>query len=79
MDRVWLNQYPPGVPTDIDPDQYPSLNEMFDEACAAYGNLPAYRISARSSPTRSSMRLSRAFAAWLQKKSGLVGPATASP
>ena len=42
MDRVWLKQYPPGVPTDIDPDEYPSLREMFAEACAAYGNRPAY-------------------------------------
>ena len=27
MDRVWLQQYPAGVPTDIDPDQYSSLRE----------------------------------------------------
>ena len=55
MDRIWLNQYPPGVPTDIDPDLYASLNAMFDEACAAYGNLPAYTTWAHRSATPSSM------------------------
>ena len=72
MERVWLNQYPPGVPTDIDPDQYPSLNAMFDEACAAYGNLPAYQNFGAILTYAQLDALSRAFAAWLQKKSGLV-------
>ncbi|MGA2397219.1 MAG: AMP-binding protein [Steroidobacteraceae bacterium] len=72
MERVWLNQYPPGVPTDIDPDQYPSLNAMFEEACAAYGNLPAYQNFGAILTYAQLDALSRAFAAWLQKKSGLV-------
>ena len=72
MERVWLNQYPPGVPTDIDPDLYPSLNAMFDEACAAYGNLPAYQNFGAILTYAQLDALSRAFAAWLQKKSGLA-------
>ena len=72
MERVWLNQYPPGVPTDIDPDEYPSLNAMFDEACAAYGNLPAFQNFGAILTYAQLDALSRAFAAWLQKKSGLV-------
>jgi len=72
VERVWLNQYPPGVPTDIDPDQYPSLNAMFEEACAAYGNLPAYQNFGAILTYAQLDALSRAFAAWLQKKSGLV-------
>ena len=71
MQRVWLNHYPPGVPTDIDPDQYGSLNAMFDEACAAYGNLPAYENFGTVLTYAQLDALSRAFAAWLQKKSGL--------
>ena len=71
MERVWLNQYPPGVPTDIDPDLYPSLNAMFDEACAAYGNLPAYQNFGAILTYAQLDTLSRAFAAWLSKKSGL--------
>ncbi len=72
MDRVWLNQYPPGVPTDIDPDEYPSLKEMFEEACAAYGNLPAFENFGAVLTYAQLETLSRAFAAWLQKKSGLA-------
>jgi long-chain acyl-CoA synthetase len=59
------------VPTDIDPDQYPSLNAMFEEACAAYGNLPAYQNFGAVLTYAQLDALSRAFAAWLQKKSGL--------
>ncbi len=72
MDRVWLTQYPPGVPSDIDPDEYPSLREMFEEACAAYGNLPAFENFGAILSYAQLETLSRAFAAWLQKKSGLV-------
>jgi long-chain acyl-CoA synthetase len=72
VQRVWLNHYPPGVPTDIDPDQYTSLNAMFEEACAAYGNLPAYQNFGTVLTYAQLDALSRAFAAWLQKKSGLA-------
>jgi long-chain acyl-CoA synthetase len=72
VQRVWLNHYPPGVPTDIDPDLYTSLNAMFEEACAAYGNLPAYHNFGAVLSYAQLDALSRAFAAWLQKKSGLA-------
>jgi long-chain acyl-CoA synthetase len=60
------------VPTDIDPDQYTSLNAMFEEACAAYGNLPAYQNFGAVLTYAQLDALSRAFAAWLRKKSGLL-------
>ncbi|HMK84379.1 MAG TPA: AMP-binding protein [Steroidobacteraceae bacterium] len=72
MDRVWLKHYPPGVPTDIDPDEYASLREMFEEACAAYGNRPAFVNLGATLTYRQLDELSRAFAAWLQRKSGLA-------
>ncbi len=72
MDRIWLKSYPAGVPTDIDPDEYASLNDMFDEACAAYGHAPAYTNMGASLTFAQLDALSRAFAAWLQRKSGLA-------
>jgi long-chain acyl-CoA synthetase len=72
VDRVWLKQYPPGVPADIDPDEYPSLREMFAEACAAYLNRPAYSNFGAILTYAQLDELSRALAAWLQHKSGLV-------
>jgi long-chain acyl-CoA synthetase len=72
VDRVWLQHYPAGVPTDIDPDQYSSLREVFEEACASYGNRIAYRSLGASLSYAQLETLSRAFAAWLQKKSELT-------
>jgi long-chain acyl-CoA synthetase len=72
VDRSWLKQYPPGVPTDIDPNAYASLKEMFEEAFAAYGNLPAFSNMGATLSYAQLDELSRAFAAWLQRKSGLT-------
>ena len=72
MDRIWLKQYPAGVPTDIDPDQYASIPEMFEQACAAYGHLPAYTNMGATLTYAQLDALSRAFAAWLQRKSELA-------
>ena len=71
MDRIWLRHYPPGVPADINPDEYASLKDMFEEACAAYGHLPAFTNMNASLSYAQLDELSRAFAAWLQQKSGL--------
>jgi long-chain acyl-CoA synthetase len=71
MDRNWLNQYPPGVPADIDPDSYASLRDIFEEACAAHRHSPAFTNMGATLSYAQLDELSRAFAAWLQKKSGL--------
>jgi long-chain acyl-CoA synthetase len=72
VDRNWLQQYPPGVPADIDPDSYPSLRNIFDEACAAHGHSPAFTNMGATLSYAQLDALSRAFAAWLQQKSGLA-------
>ena len=71
MDRTWLNQYPPGVPADIDPDAYASLREVIEEALGAYRHLPAFSNMGVTLSFAQLDELSRAFAAWLQQKSGL--------
>ena len=70
MDRNWLMQYPPGVPADIDPDSYPSLRDIFEEACAAHGHAPAFTNMGATLSFVQLDELSRAFAAWLQQRSG---------
>jgi long-chain acyl-CoA synthetase len=72
LDRNWLKQYPPGVPADIDPDRYASLLEIFEESCAAHRHSPAFTNMGATLSYAQLDELSRAFAAWLQKKSGLV-------
>jgi long-chain acyl-CoA synthetase len=71
MDRNWLQQYPPGVPADIDPDSHASLREIFEQACAAHGHAAAFTNMGATLSYVQLDELSRAFAAWLQKKSGL--------
>ena len=71
MDRNWLMQYPPGVPADIDADSYPSLRDIFEEACAAHGHAPAFTNMGATLSFVQLDELSRAFAAWLQQRSGL--------
>ena len=34
MERIWLKQYPAGVPADIDATQYTSLVELLEESFA---------------------------------------------
>jgi long-chain acyl-CoA synthetase len=60
------------VPADIDPDSYASLREIFEEACAAHGHSPAFTNMGATLTYAQLDTLSRAFAAWLQHKSGLV-------
>jgi long-chain acyl-CoA synthetase len=72
VERNWLKQYPAGVPADIDPDSYASLRDIFEEACAAYGHSPAFTNMGATLTYAQLDELSRAFAAWLQKKSGLA-------
>jgi long-chain acyl-CoA synthetase len=72
VDRNWLKQYPPGVPADIDPDSYASLRDVFDEACTAHRHAPAFTNMGATLSYAQLDELSRAFAAWLQQKSGLV-------
>src|SRR5580693_5445371 len=72
VDRNWLKQYPPGVPADIDPDSYASLRDIFEEACLAHRHSPAFTNMGATLSYAQLDELSRAFAAWLQKKSGLA-------
>jgi long-chain acyl-CoA synthetase len=71
LDRNWLNQYPPGVPADIDPDAYPSLKELIEEAFTTFRRLPAFSNMGATLTFAQLDELSRAFGAWLQHKSGL--------
>ena len=72
MDRNWLNQYPPGVPADIDPDAYPSLKEAIEEAFTTFRQMPAFTNMGATLTYMQLDQLSRAFGAWLQHKAGLV-------
>ncbi len=68
MERIWLKQYPKGVPADIDINEYASLRDVFDESAAKYATRTAYTCMGKSISYAELDTLSAAFGAWLQGK-----------
>jgi long-chain acyl-CoA synthetase len=71
VNRIWLQQYPEGVPPDVDVKAYTSLKEIFERSCARFASLPAYGNMGVSITYRELDEASRAFGAYLQKVVGL--------
>ena len=40
-DRIWLKNYPAGIPADIDPDRFKSLADLFDHIVDKFADKPA--------------------------------------
>jgi long-chain acyl-CoA synthetase len=66
MNKIWLKNYPPGVPEEINPDEYASLQELVSDSCARFADTPAYTSMGKTITYAEYDRLSRQFAAWLQ-------------
>jgi len=71
--KIWLEKsYPPGVPFDIDPDQYASLSEMFNKYVEIYAERTAFINMGAEINYRDLDIQAKAFAAYLQNELGLV-------
>jgi long-chain acyl-CoA synthetase len=68
MERIWLKQYPPGVPADIDVSQYASLVELLEESFAKFSDRKAFICMDKSISYRDLDEMSLAFAAYLQSR-----------
>ena len=66
MEKIWLKQYPAGVPAQIAVDLYASLVALLEDSFARYRQRPAYRFMGRTIRFGQVDDLSRAFAAYLQ-------------
>jgi long-chain acyl-CoA synthetase len=66
MEKIWLKNYPPGVPAEIDPSKLRSLKELIETTCAEHADRIAYVQMDATLTFRQVDELSRAFAAWLQ-------------
>jgi long-chain acyl-CoA synthetase len=71
MERIWLQQYPEGVPADVDVTAYASLKDILEKSCGRFADLPAYGNMGVSITYRELDALSRDFGAWLQNTAGL--------
>ena len=68
MERFWLKNYPPGVPHDIDTDQYKSLTDLLERAFREHGDNPFSVCMNRWMSYKQLDELSTALGAWLQNK-----------
>ncbi len=66
MQKIWLKQYPAGVPADVKTDLYPSLVALIDESLRKYKDQSAYKFMGTSLSFGAVDDASRALAAWLQ-------------
>jgi long-chain acyl-CoA synthetase len=73
MERIWLKSYPPGVPHDIDPQQFPSLVAMMEDSLLRHADRKAFVLMDHAITFREVDHLSAAFAVWLQRQGFVRG------
>ncbi len=71
MNKVWLASYPPGVPEEINPEQYRSVVALFDKYTKKYVNNVAFINMGTNLTYGQLAQQSRDFAAYLQHNMGL--------
>jgi long-chain acyl-CoA synthetase len=71
MERIWLKNYPQGVPADIDPSLYRSLVGMIEASFAKYRDSDAFLSMGKKLTYGQLDEMSAALGAWLQSR-GLV-------
>ena len=71
MDKIWLRNYPAGIPAEIDPDEFHSIADLLERVFARFAERPAYHNLGRTISYAELERLSRAFAAYLQSLPGM--------
>jgi long-chain acyl-CoA synthetase len=68
MDKIWLKSYPPGVPAEIDPDQYGSLVQLLEESFQKYAANNAFVCMDKFLTYAELDTMSKRLAAWLQSR-----------
>jgi long-chain acyl-CoA synthetase len=71
VEKIWLRNYPSGVPAEIDPGRYRSLKQLFEESFEKFRTRPAYTNMDVTFTYGDMEELSRRFGAWLQHGAGL--------
>lgn len=66
MTKIWHKAYEQGVPTEINPNEYSSINEMLEMGFNRYKNLPAFHNMGTTLTYADIDRLSKKFASYLQ-------------
>ncbi len=67
MEKIWLKEYPAGVPAEVDLTEFTSLKDILEKSCQRFADLPAYSNMGVTLRYRDIDRLSRDFGAYLQE------------
>ncbi|ABF10020.1 long-chain fatty acid--CoA ligase [Cupriavidus metallidurans] len=68
MEKLWLKNYPAGVPAEIDASQFRSLAQLLEESFRTYADRRAFICMDHAITYGELDQLSHAFAAWLQSR-----------
>jgi len=68
MEKLWLKNYPAGVPAEIDASQFRSLAQLLEHSFRTYADRRAFICMDRAITYGELDQLSRQFAAWLQSR-----------
>lgn len=71
MEAIWLKNYPPGIPAEVDVCEFTSLRDLLQRSCQRFADLPAYSNMGATISYAELDRASRDFAAYLQNTLGL--------
>jgi len=69
--KIWLSQYSPGVPAEIDLGTYQSVVDILEDACKRFRSLPAFECMGFGISYDELDKLSQDFASYLQNVLGL--------
>ncbi len=67
MQKIWLKHYQPGVPSEINPQEYLSLVDLFLQSCKQFKNKTAYTNMGVRLSYEDLDQLSQHFATYLQQ------------
>ena len=68
VEKIWLKSYPAGVPAEIDSSEFSSIKDILEKSCEKFGDKKAFTCMGRSITYRELDKLTRNFAAYLQKR-----------
>jgi long-chain acyl-CoA synthetase len=71
VEKVWLKSYPPGVPAEVNLDEFANIRDILHRSCERFARLPAFSCMGSTIDYATLDRLSRQFGSWLQNVAGL--------
>lgn len=66
VEKIWLKSYPPGIPAEIDVNEFSSIGDLFDQGVRKFATRTAYVCMGKSLSYAELDTLSARFAAYLQ-------------